>query len=80
MRKCRPSARSSLFFSLVFNARSLVMHQAGPLSQWLFSALAEAELPVVCVETRHIQAVLKAQINKADRNDAGTGRKVSFGI
>ena len=56
------------------------MHQAGPLSQWLFSALAEAELPVVCVETRHIQAVLKAQINKADRNDAGTGRKVSFGI
>ena len=26
--------------------------EAGPLSQWLFSALAEAELPVVCVETR----------------------------
>ena len=25
--------------------------EAGPLSQWLFSALAEAELPVVCVET-----------------------------
>ena len=24
--------------------------EAGPLSQWLFSALAEAELPVVCVE------------------------------
>ena len=22
--------------------------EAGPLSQWLFSALAEAELPVVC--------------------------------
>ena len=36
--------------------------EAGPLSQWLFSALAEAELPVVCVETRHMQAVLKAQI------------------
>ena len=27
--------------------------EAGPLSQWLFSALAEAELPVICVETRH---------------------------
>src|SRR5262249_21962740 len=40
--------------------------EAGPLSQWLFSALAEAELPVVCVETRHMQAVLKAQINKTD--------------
>ena len=38
--------------------------EAGPLSQWLYSALAEAELPVVCVETRHMQAVLKAQINK----------------
>jgi hypothetical protein len=25
--------------------------EAGPLSQWLFSALAEAELPVICVET-----------------------------
>ena len=44
--------------------------EAGPLSQWLCSALAEAELPVVCVETRHMQAVLKAQINKTDRNDA----------
>jgi transposase len=44
--------------------------EAGPLSQWLFSALAEAELPVVCVETRHMQAVLKAQINNTDRNDA----------
>ena len=44
--------------------------EAGPLSQWLFSALAEAELPVICVEMRHMQAVLKAQINKTDRNDA----------
>ena len=44
--------------------------EAGPLSQWLFSALAEAGLPVIRVETRHMQAVLKAQINKTDRNDA----------
>jgi transposase len=44
--------------------------EAGPLSQWLYSALAEAGLPVVCVETRHMRAVLKAQINKTDRNDA----------
>ncbi len=27
--------------------------EAGPLSQWLFSTLAEAELPAICVETRH---------------------------
>src|SRR4051794_15704158 len=39
--------------------------EAGPLSQWLFSALAEAGLPVICVETRHMRAVLKVQINFA---------------
>jgi transposase len=44
--------------------------EAGPLSQWLYSVLAEAGLPVICVETRHMRAVLKAQINKTDRNDA----------
>ena len=44
--------------------------EAGPLSQWLFSALAEAGLPVICVETCHMRAVLQAQINKTDRNDA----------
>jgi transposase len=44
--------------------------EAGPLSQWLFSALGEAGLPVICVETRHMRAVLQAQINKPDRNDA----------
>ena len=41
--------------------------EAGPLSQWLFSALAEAGLPAICVETRHMRAVLKAQINKTHR-------------
>src|SRR5262245_52779356 len=44
--------------------------EAGPLSQWLYSALAEAGLPVICVETRHMKAALSAQINKSDRNDA----------
>src|SRR5437764_12389296 len=44
--------------------------EAGPLSQWLFSALAEAGLPVICGETRHMRAVSHAQINKTDRNDA----------
>src|SRR5450759_5196384 len=44
--------------------------EAGPLSQWLSSALAEAGLPAICVETRHMRAGLKAQINKTDRNDA----------
>jgi len=55
--------------------------EAGPLSQWLFSALAEAELPVICVETRHMQAVLRAQINKTDRNDArGIAQMMRVGL
>jgi transposase len=44
--------------------------EAGPLSQWLFEGLARAGLPVICIETRHTKAFLKAQVNKTDRNDA----------
>src|SRR5213596_934563 len=54
--------------------------EAGPLSQWLYSALAEAELPVVCVETRHMQAALKAQINKTDRNARGIAQMMRVGL
>jgi transposase len=55
--------------------------EAGPLSQWLFSELAEADLPVICVETRHMRAVLKAQINKTDRNDArGMAQMMRVGL
>ena len=35
--------------------------EAGPLSQWLVNALTAAELPVICVETRHMKALLTAQ-------------------
>jgi len=53
--------------------------EAGPLSQWLLSALAEAGL--ICVETRHMRAVLKAQINKTDRNDArGMAQMIRVGL
>jgi len=44
--------------------------EAGPLSQWLYSGLAERGLPMICVETRHMKAALSAQLNKSDRNDA----------
>jgi transposase len=55
--------------------------EAGPLSQWLFSVLAEAGLPVICVETRHMRAVLQAQINKTDRNDArGIAQMMRVGL
>ena len=35
--------------------------EAGPLSQWLVNALTLANLPVICVETRHMKALLTAQ-------------------
>ena len=56
--------------------------EAGPLSQWLMSGVAEAGLPMVCVETRHMKALLKAQqINKSDRNDArGIAQMMRVGL
>ncbi|MCP3733048.1 IS110 family transposase [Sphingomonas sp. MG17] len=56
--------------------------EAGPLSQWLMSDLTGAGLPMVCVETRHMKALLKAQqINKSDRNDArGIAQMMRVGL
>jgi transposase len=55
--------------------------EAGPLSQWLFHALAQAGLPVICVETRHMKAALSAQVNKTDRNDArGIAQMMRVGL
>src|SRR5215472_2855537 len=55
--------------------------EAGPLSQWLYGSLAEAGLPVICVETRHMRAMLKAQVNKTDRNDArGIAQMMRVGL
>jgi hypothetical protein len=54
--------------------------EAGPRSQWLFNGLAEADQPVVCIETRHARAYLKAQISKTRRNDARGIAQGSGGI
>src|SRR3974390_1217082 len=55
--------------------------EAGPLSQWLYSAFAEASLPVICVAPRAQRAVLKAQTNKTDRNDArGIAQMMRVGL
>ena len=55
--------------------------EAGPLSQWLFSALIEAGYPAICVETRHMKAALSARINKSDRNDArGIAQMMRVGL
>jgi transposase len=37
---------------------------------WLWTELKRLGLPLICIDARHAQAVLKMQINKSDRNDA----------
>src|SRR5262249_53280883 len=64
-----PEALLQLLTNTIYRFKRVGL-EAGPLSQWLYSVLAEAGLPVICVETRHMRAVLKAQTNKTDRNDA----------
>ena len=56
--------------------------EAGPLSQWLVNELTAAGLPMVCVETRHMNALLTAQqINKSDRNAArGIAQMMRVGL
>lgn len=44
--------------------------ESGQLSSWLFHALNEAGLPVICVDARHARAALSLKVNKTDANDA----------
>lgn len=44
--------------------------ETGSFSHWLYHALFEAGLPVVCIDARHANSILKAQIAKTDKNDA----------
>jgi transposase len=44
--------------------------EAGPLSQWLHSALVASGHEVVLLETRHVKAALSAMTVKTDRKDA----------
>lgn len=43
--------------------------EAFSYSAWLFTALSEKGLPVICIETRHAKAALNAMLNKTERND-----------
>ncbi len=47
--------------------------EAGPLSQWLFSALRQVMAICAGIVRQHMRAALKAQINKTDRNDVQRG-------
>jgi transposase len=44
--------------------------ETGPLAVWLFGALRQEGLPVICLDARHAAAGLAMMANKTDRNDA----------
>ena len=44
--------------------------ETGPLTVWLWHALNERGVPIICLHARHAAAALKLQMNKTDRNDA----------
>ena len=75
-----PDAIGALLHSIGGHCKRVGL-EAGPLSQWLYSGLAAAGYPVICVETRHMKAALSAQINKTDRNDArGIAQMMRVGL
>jgi transposase len=50
-------------------------------ASWLYEGLAKAGLPIICIEAAHAQGVLKARLNKTDRNDAkGIAELMRVGI
>jgi transposase len=64
-----PAALIAWFGSLGFGLARIGL-EAGPLSQWLYAAMAEAGLAVELLETRHVRDAFKAMPVKSDRNDA----------
>lgn len=54
--------------------------EAGPLSQWLYRHLTEAQFETVLMETRQVKGALKAMPIKTDRRDAeGIARLLHMG-
>jgi len=64
-----PGALVSFFKGLGFPMKRIGL-EAGPLSQWLHTGLAQAGFETVLLETRHVKAALSAMTVKTDRKDA----------
>ncbi len=58
-----------------------VGHEAGMMSFWLQTELANRGLPMVCLEAFQAAALLETQRNKTDKNDArGLAQIVRMGV
>lgn len=55
--------------SLKLNIPKIAL-ESGSISHWLVSQMQEFGLPVICVDARHMAAILSLNVNKTDRNDA----------
>ncbi len=44
--------------------------ETGAMSSWLWHALKQIDLPVVCIDARHAKAALSLRMSKSDENDA----------
>ena len=64
-----PEALIAWFLGLSIDLARIGL-EAGPLSQWLYAAMRDAELAVELLETRHVRDAFKAMPVKTDRNDA----------
>jgi len=64
-----PDALIGWFTALDFPVARIGL-EAGPLSQWLYAAMAQAGLAVELLETRHVRDAFKAMPVKSDRTDA----------
>lgn len=58
------------YFSKLNLKLEMIGFEAGRTSSWLHQGLQTAGWPVVCMEARHLNGVLKTQNVKTDRNDA----------
>ena len=76
------SVPSAARVRLVVRPKNANIHgRSAVIRESRFTALSPKRSSLVCVETRHMQALLKAQINKTDRNDArGMAQMMRVGL
>jgi transposase len=43
--------------------------ETGAMASWLWHELRQVDLPVVCIDARHVHAALSVRMNKSDQND-----------